>query len=89
MTYDQLVTGYFWCCGIFSSGSIAWLMVRHKEHINPKVVQAALAERKKPTIPSDAQARWNSDASIVGRIGIAFIVVWVLIMFFGHAVTTG
>ena len=87
MSLRQLTTGYLWFVGIYSVGSIVWLIFRHREHINFKVIQTAMAKKRKPDIPADAQSRWNKDATIVGRISIALVVGWLLIIFFGRSIT--
>ncbi len=86
MSFHQLTSGYLWFVGIYSVGSILWLMFRHRGHINFKSVQAAMSEKNEPDIPGDAQSRWNKDATIVGRISIALVVGWLLIMFFGRSI---
>ncbi len=88
MTYEQLTTGYLWCVGIYSFGSIALLALRHREHINFKIVRAAMVERKKPEVSPAAQAKWNRESTIVGRIGAGLVVGWVFIMFFGRMITS-
>jgi hypothetical protein len=88
MTYDQLTTGYVWCFGIYSFSSVVLLAVRHREHINFKVVQSAMIEKRKPDIPPEAQSRWNKEANIAGRIGTALFVGWVLVIFFGDLITS-
>ena len=88
MTYDQLTTGYLWCIATYSVVSIAVLAFRHREHINFKSVQTTMLEGEKPDIPTEAQARWNRESTLVGRIGTALFIGWILIAFFGRLITT-
>ena len=89
MTFHELTSGYLWTGVAYSAVSIGWLVVRHRQHINPKVMQRAFEQRKQPDLPVSEKSRWNRDATLVGRISTVYVIGWVLVIFFGRAITTG
>ena len=87
MTFDQVTTVYLCGYAVVSFGGIAWLMFRHRGHLNHTVIQRTIFEGKKLEIPAEAQKRIDRDSKILKRVGITLFIGWVLLVAFGSALS--
>jgi hypothetical protein len=88
MTSEQILDYYFWFLVIFSFGSLAWLAIRHRKHINPKIASDAWRRGRKLELQPDAAARWSRDIKVVTRIVFSAWVLWVVLIFAAPSLAT-
>jgi hypothetical protein len=87
MDLNELMTAYFWCLGVYSFGSIAWLAFRHRVWMRTSVLRA-MNRKQVDGISAELESRWNRDVRIVSRISIALLVGWMALIFFGRALVS-
>ena len=76
---DRILDTYFWCLVVYSFGSVGWLMLKYRAHINPTTIRAAALERKR--LEPEIDAHWKRDAAILSRISIGPWALWGVLMF--------